>query len=311
LAGVTQHALPTITRRSVLLGAAGALALAACGGKSKDEASTDSSTDAAGDVQLLATVPPQLFFAAGPMQRAPLLLTDNGSPLADPPATITTTLLSLGDGTTEPEVIGDPTELALHDEGIPRPYYALRFSVDEPGFYGVRTDYKGAQLDTNPFQISAVADVPLPQIGDAMIPVETPTPADPRGVDPVCTLDPPCPLHDITLTEALTMGKPVAFLVSTPAYCQTGICGPVLDLLVDEAKGRDVVALHAEVWKNAAELDGDLTKATPTDALDAYGMTQVGFEPALFIGDSHGMLTDRLDLIYDTSELRQGLDQVS
>jgi len=144
-----------------------------------------------------------------------------------------------------------------------------------------------------------------------MIPVDTPTPTDARGVDPVCTQDPPCPLHDVTLTEALTMGKPVAFLISTPAFCQTGICGPVLDLLVAEAEGRDIVALHAEVWKNAAELDGDLSQATPTEALDAYGMTAAGFEPALFIGDSQGNLADRLDLIYDSSELRDGLDQVS
>ena len=40
-------------------------------------------------------------------------------------------------------------------------------------------------------------------------------------------------------------------LLATPAYCQTSACGPILDLLIEEAGGRDdLIVIHAEVYKN-------------------------------------------------------------
>ena len=64
-------------------------------------------------------------------------------------------------------------------------------------------------------------------------PFDTPTVDDHRGVEPYCSLTPdPCPLHDITLTQALQAGKPLVFMVGTPAHCQTGACAPALEFLV-------------------------------------------------------------------------------
>ena len=40
------------------------------------------------------------------------------------------------------------------------------------------------------------------------------------GIDPICTHDPVCPLHDVTVADALEDGRPVALLVATPAFCQ-------------------------------------------------------------------------------------------
>ena len=67
---------------------------------------------------------------------------------------------------------------------------------------------------------------------------DTPTFDDARGVDPICTRSPePCPFHDRTLTDVVESGEPVALLISTPGFCQTAICGPVLELLM-EARGK-------------------------------------------------------------------------
>ena len=71
------------------------------------------------------------------------------------------------------------------------------------------------------------AQVTVPYIGSVLPPFDTPTVDDHRGVEPYCTLTPaPCPLHDVTLTQALASGKPVAYMVGTPAHCQTGTCAP-------------------------------------------------------------------------------------
>jgi hypothetical protein len=118
----------------------------------------------------------------------------------------------------------------------------------------------------------------------------------------VCTRDPACPLHDVTLTEALGSGKPLAYLIGTPAYCQTGVCGPVLDLLLAEQVNRpDFVMVHSEIYT-----DSTLQAVAP--AVTAYHMN---FEPALFLANSKGELVERLDSIYDAAELSAALDRAA
>ena len=72
----------------------------------------------------------------------------------------------------------------------------------------------------------------MPAVGERLIPLPTPTTTEGRGVDPICTRQPTCPFHEQTLEEAMGSGKAVAFIISTPQFCQTAICGPVLDLLI-------------------------------------------------------------------------------
>ena len=90
--------------------------------------------------------------------------------------------------------------------------------------------------------------------GAAMPAIVTPTADDAPGVDPICTNDPVCPLHDLTVAEALDEGRPLALLVATPAFCQIAICGPVLDVLLAVADDHpDVTFLHAEVYAHPHE----------------------------------------------------------
>ena len=108
-------------------------------------------------------------------------------------------------------------------------------------------------------------------------------------------------LFPIYLRDALTMGKPVAYLLGTPAYCQTGTCSPALDALLEvrDAVGDSVVFVHAEVYT-------DSTATTPAKAVTDYYMK---YEPALFVTDANGVLTDRLDAIFDASEVRAVLER--
>ena len=118
-------------------------------------------------------------------------------------------------------------------------------------------------------------------------------------MNPICTRDPACPLHKVSLTDALAKGKPVAYLIGTPAYCKTAVCGPVLDLLLAEQPKRpDFTMVHAEVYT-----DDTLEAIAP--AVTAY---HLNFEPALFVANDQGVLVARLDSIYDTRELTAALD---
>jgi hypothetical protein len=142
--------------------------------------------------------------------------------------------------------------------------------------------------------------ISIPLIGSPLPGFETPTVANPRGVDPVCTRTPePCPLHDITLSEALKRGKPVAYLVGTPAHCQTGTCAPALNALLSlrDLVGDKITMLHAEIYT-------DDTATTVAPAVEAFNMT---YEPALFIADAKGKLVERFDAIFDAAEITEAL----
>ena len=141
----------------------------------------------------------------------------------------------------------------------------------------------------------------MPYIGSTLKPFDTPTVADHRGVEPYCSLTPdPCPLHDITLTQALQAGKPLVFMVGTPAHCQTGACAPALEFLVNahQRVGDRAVMVHADVYADNAG-----TQYAPI--IDALG---IDYEPAVYFATANGQIVDRLDGIWDQVEIDQRVD---
>jgi hypothetical protein len=182
------------------------------------------------------------------------------------------------------------------------PYYSFRVPIESPGFYYLVVD--GGPEGGAAFQVMEPGSVAVPGPGQPMPPFDTPTTDDPRGVDPVCTRDPdPCPFHDLTLTDALLAGKPVVYLIGTPAFCQTGTCAPALESMISvkDRYGDTFSWVHAEVYT-------DNTATTPAPAVEAANLT---FEPALFVIDTDGSVIERLDAVWDETELVEVLDRAS
>jgi hypothetical protein len=81
------------------------------------------------------------------------------------------------------------------------------------------------------------------------------------------------------------------------------ICGPVLDIVLKHAPAfPDIRFVHAEVYANP---NADLNHFSP--AVEQLGL---GFEPVLYLTDAKGMITQRLDSIFDDDELRAALQRV-
>ncbi len=285
-----------LSRRAFLAGSAGAARLAGWGG------GDDAGPTTSGAPRPEAQPGPSLvkffgddFLAAGIEQRATFGVGDaEGVVSGDVPASLDFTILS------EEAAIAGPVTVASRRDGLPRPYFPLRFTVPQPGFYTASTEIDGQPVEAT-FGVVDRAEVALPQVGESLPALDTPTVSDGRGVNPICTAEPQCPLHDVTLTEALTEGRPVALLVSTPKFCQVAICGPVLDvLLTRQPTFPGVRMIHAEVYT-------DETTEILAPVIDVFGLT---YEPALFIASSAGILTARLDNIYDTTELTEALQAV-
>ncbi|MEZ5260879.1 MAG: hypothetical protein R2755_03675 [Acidimicrobiales bacterium] len=293
--------MSTLSRRRFLALTASGL-LVACGADGGSDAvgsggSGGSSGDDGRAAEALIAYFPQGIYLAGRAERLPFGLADKDAvPLLDGPAVLEATIRTQDGATTLQTVTAE-----RHATGLPRAYYPFEIALAEPGIYGLHVNVGGRELDSL-FQLGAPGSLPFPGPGDAMPPFDSPTTADARGVDPLCTRPEPCPFHAMTLTEALATGRPVAYLVGTPAHCQTGICGPVLDLLVDQAGDFGAVQfVHAEVYADDAA-----TVVAP--AVDALGLD---YEPLLFLVGADGVVRHRLDVIYDDVELRQKLQELS
>jgi len=290
-----------LSRRSVLLGGAGALLLAACGGGDDDSgseaaASSSTSTTAAAGLAIARVFDPRQ--PAGKEVRLPLALASaDGAilPAERAPETVKVRW-ALEDGGRA----GGELEIARRDVGIPTPYFPLVATFPEPGTYRIELDADGETAATTVDALERAPAVPGP--GDALVSVATPTTGDDKGVDPICTRDPDCPFHDEPLDALIGGSKAIALIISTPAFCQTAICGPVLDLLVERAEQHAEVlsVVHAEVYT-------DDTAKTVTETVRAYGMT---YEPALFLAAPDGTINDRLDYTFDGSELDEVLSRL-
>jgi len=194
------------------------------------------------------------------------------------------------------EVIAEDALAIKHDTNIDPPYWPFRIDIAATGIYTLIIE--GGTPDGAGVQIMDPSTVSIPLIGSTLPGFDTPTVSNSRGIDPLCTRNPePCPLHDITLNEALALGKPIAYLVGTPAHCQTGTCAPALDALLSlrEQVGNKITMLHAEIYT-------DDTATVVAPAVEALNMT---YEPALFITDANGVVVERFDAIFDEAEITE------
>lgn len=283
-----------MTRRSFLTIVAGSVLLAACGGD--DAGGSAAETTAAADGLATMRFMAEPSVQTGSDRRIVFGLADlDGSLRVDGPAEIDAVLLDKSDAELA-KVIA-----VRHDSGLPRAYYVARVDVPVDGPYLLRISVDGDTADLN-FSATPAEAIPFPSVGSTMPGFDTPTLFDPRGVDPVCTRQPECSFHTASLNEALRSGERIAYLVGTPAFCQTAICGPILDLMLQVAPDYpDIRFLHTEVYT-------DMTATTVAAGVEAL---KLSFEPVIFLIDATGTVVERLDVIVDEIELRAELDDLS
>lgn len=302
----------SLSRRSVLkAGAIGALGLAAGAGITGCGSSSGQSSPVG--PQLVALFNPNRVIAAGIPQRLPFGLVDNGITLTGDGEPVPVRVTSQGEVIDATEAIGrvvahdHPEGTTEHQHSGLLRYYAIRTTLPSPGIYDVELDIGGvtARAPVQAFDPSEI-EVVLP--GASFPSIVTPTLDDPDGVDVLCTQpDGPCPFHSRSVADVLAAGEPMAVLVATPAFCSTAYCGPVLDTLIEAAPAHPgITMIHLEPYANARSVAGDLTSP---DLLLAPSMSLLGltYEPVLFLVDRNGVLVDRIDNVFDLSELDPAL----
>lgn len=301
-----------LERRTFLAGLTGLAAagvLAACGGSDDDSEAdssgsggsensgsddadfSDGSQPGGGEYIIVQRIPDGILVPGE--VRYPLQLSQNAVFVNDGPE-----LLGAQLATIDGEPMGERLT-AKRRTLTPDNYYAFRMTIDEPGIY--RLIVEGGPTDGVAFTIADPASVAIDTPGQLLPGFDTPTVDEGGGVDPVCTRDPFCEFHSVTLTEALRTGKSVAYVVGTPAFCPTGTCGPGLEALVSVMPdyADTTVAVHSEVY----------TDLTATELTPAMLATRLSFEPVVYVTRPDGTIVDRLDGLWNDEELREALDR--
>ena len=149
-------------------------------------------------------------------------------------------------------------------------------------------------------KVTVAKDSASPIRGERPPAVATPTVKDPRGAKPLCSQRPkPCPMHDVSLDDALRNGKPTVVVFAAPSFCETEFCGPVVTVA-------DEVAREVGARANFIHVEAFVGATTPGTGAMAEPLKRFKFtsEPWLYVMDGKGVVSDRISGAFTTGELR-------
>ena len=132
-----------------------------------------------------------------------------------------------------------------------------------------------------------VAGKVVAQVGSKALATPTLVAKSKAELAKVCTRNPPCTMHQISLDRAVKSGKPTAVSFSTPLFCSSRMCGPAVDELLLAARriGDKANFIHVEEYPTRK----------PDKPVKAF--TDWGFqtEPWTLVIDGKGVIRARFE----------------
>ncbi len=285
-----------LSRRQLFLGGAslglGGALLAACSRSSTDADITVTSRPGrtGGGLNLLS---PSGDVPVGTGRRVAWLLKNDAGDFVVPSGPVL-----VGFGPQQGKVQGAVVPAAVHTDspGVPA-YITVQRDFPQTGTLWATVKANGGQASA---PVSVVDHLPGPGVGDPVPLVPTPTVADAQGVDPICTHDPPCGLHQLSLNAAVADGMPVVLAFATPRYCQSETCGPVLDtILAARGAAHDRAHfIHVEIYARPTP-DAAISSLTLAPTVTAFKLQS---EPSLFLVNPNGTVHDRIEGLFGAEE---------
>ncbi len=321
--------MPFRTRLAApLVAVALALLAAACGGGSKDNASTGgkpSKDDIVAEVASfdLAVGPPsrilvglytgdQRFVVYGDVQfRFAYVGTKQENKAGAYGQPVTAHFLAVP-GTKPPTPAPSTPQYSSGADN--RGVYAAQAGFPQAGYYQVEVTATVGGKDRTATAALAVNDKhQVPGPGDAAPRTENltlaSTDAPKAAVDSRATTgDIPDPsLHQTTIAAALAAKRPVVLVISTPVYCQSRFCGPVTDMVDSLAKtyANRASFIHIEVFRDG---QNQVVNRAAAEWILANGAP--GNEPWVWVIGADGKIVARFDNVATQEEVEPLLKQL-
>jgi hypothetical protein len=148
--------------------------------------------------------------------------------------------------------------------------------------------------------VGEFSDIPRP--GQQAPRIHTPTAADVGGdLSKITTRIPPDTQNKVDYADAL--GKePIVLLFATPQFCQSRVCGPVVDVAeqLKQEDGDKAAFIHMEIYK-----DNDPSKGVRSQ-VRAFNLPS---EPWLFAIDRQGKVSSVIEGAFGLDLLRRTVDK--
>lgn len=186
-------------------------------------------------------------------------------------------------------------------------YIVDQAGFDTPGYWGAEfvvqtADGRQPKIQGRAFEVKTRSEVP--NIGDRVPPSRNLTLADVDNIEQIETRVPPDNMHELSVAQALELGKPFVVVFATPMFCVTRMCGPVTDIAASLHEGfKDQVNfIHIEPWDlTIARGEGRLVPITV--ALEWNLPT----EPWVFVVDEAGRVAARFEGLVTSEELEAAI----
>ncbi len=309
-----------VTRPAAAFIALGSTVLfASCG--SSDNSTTDASTttNAAPPRTLealwrapgqdVAIVPGTADFGVG-TNRVSFLIVNKQSQLVERPTARVWIARGLkqkpyAETTAKLEPIGVPGGAKADAQSI----YVTSLRTPTPGTYWILAEPVGGKPIQALGNLVVRKKAAAPSEGERAIPSRNPTlqpGASAKSVKAATTAEPPdFILLRTTVAAAMAAKRPFVVTFSTPLYCQTRTCGPVVQVVESVARasqGKGVDFIHIEVYK-----DNDPSKGT-NRWVNEWNLQS---EPFTFVVDRNGVIRTRLEGAFSTAELEAAVRKVA
>jgi hypothetical protein len=191
------------------------------------------------------------------------------------------------------------SQQTVDDPDAARSLYVARPQLPGPGRYRLlalaRLDNRLVAADPIPVRVARSS--PVPEVGERAPRISTPTALEAGGdLSAIETRVPPDSMHEVDYADAIGE-RPILLLFSTPALCQSRVCGPVTDIAeqVKAEQGGDTVFIHMEIFEG-----NDVEKGFRPQVL-RFGLPS---EPWTFAIDRDGRVAARLEGAFSADELR-------
>ena len=209
-------------------------------------------------------------------------------------------------------------DAAYLDTGLGHGLYRAAVDFDCVGEWGaeVSATFADGRTASQRMRFEVHPEGPTPAIGEAAPRSDSPTAASTEELRLISTDAEPYPAaYEQTVGEVVSSGRPSLVFFATPAFCQTGFCGPTVVLVTSVATdyADDIGFVMVEPYElhmtdNGLQplLDDD-GFLQPVQAAIDYG---IPVEPYLFLIDAQGDVFARFEGVVGADELRAAIEDV-
>ena len=232
--------------------------------------------------------------------RIPVIFYDGANQAAD----IQAVQISVYDTNQEPPpVVWSGSATTYRDYTVP--YWVFQPTLDRPGVWGIlaTATLANGQTAEQRFSIMVEEQPRSLLVGQPAIPSQNRTQATHPDLKLLSSAAEPNPaLYQLTVAEALENGLPTVISFTTPAFCQTAICAPVLDSVEAVQAQYDGRAnfIHLEIFK----------EFNPLVTADEVLEWDLPSEPWTFVVGRDGLIRARLGGPVSPQELGEWVELV-